>query len=387
MTNPTWSGNRKELLSVVETTGFVTDTKTTNTILSNLLLHTEGPHLSIKATDFETSIVSTVPGTTTGNFDCVVNGKALKIALDGECKEVKLVLHEDRLHVEMPDGTVTLNWFPAEDFPVISMPGGIETVSLPADKLLDALKHTETAADYSYEHPGLVGVHLEDFEGSLVVTGSDGHRLHQYNLPLQATMDSVLFGDPEKSAIKVPVIVSMKGVSLLKHLCKQKSIELGTWYSEVDDKGSPIAPRILVKSGNTVALLRPIGEAYPNFRERLQKDWTFTVKLSRKSFDSALNKVKKLCSPTGTKALVLELTEGNLKLSVVNPDIGESFVNIPVEYRRENFATCLNCYFVLDLCKTLDGDVSFSGGSGGALSGIKFENGGPKWAMLMPMKM
>src|SRR5690606_17894772 len=73
------------------------------------------------------------------------------------------------------------------------------------------------------------------------------------------------------------------------------------------------------------------------------------MSVDRTLFATAVDRVSTIASDRGGKAVKLALKEGQLELSVTNPDHGTASEELPVSFEPERFEIGFNARYLLDI--------------------------------------
>jgi DNA polymerase-3 subunit beta len=110
--------------------------------------------------------------------------------------------------------------------------------------------------------------------------------------------------------------------------------------------------------------------------------------VDRGAFATAVDRVSTIASDRGGKAVKLTLNEGQLELSVTNPDHGTASEELPVEFDGENFEIGFNARYLLDIIGQIRTDNAvFLFNDAGSPTLVR-EDGEPRALyVLMPMRV
>jgi DNA polymerase-3 subunit beta len=184
----------------------------------------------------------------------------------------------------------------------------------------------------------LNGVYFETGESNQMrMVATDGHRLSMVQRQL-----------PEVFALKRGVIVPRKGLFELRRLLDEESTgdaELG--FTETSG---------VFKRGDVVMVMRLIDGTFPDYQQVIPKEADRTVTVDRPRLLETLKRMSLLSSDRSTNAVKLELSEGNLKVTSQNPDLGDAKEEIPVTYKGQPLQIGFNARYLMDVLQVLDAD-------------------------------
>ena len=190
---------------------------------------------------------------------------------------------------------------------------------------------TMYAASVDETRYNLNGVYLEVLgdSGEIRLVATDGHRL--------ACIDREIEGDP--SALASGVIIPRKGLGELKRLVDEpdaEEIELAFG----NNSG-------LARKGDVTLVMRLIEGEFPNYNQVIPKELSRHLILPSDLLVQALRRVS-LLSSERSRAIKLELSEGQLVISSSNPDLGDAREELDVDYGGDELTIGFNARYLLD---------------------------------------
>ena len=325
----------------------IVEKKNTMPILSHFLLHAGKKGSHIIATDIETALKEPL------SLDVQKEGKLCIPAR----KLFEIVREtEGDLSFETIDETTSGGWLkvksgasefklaclPSSDFPTWPSLGDVEEITIDATVLLEMIEKTIYSAgesDTRYTLNGLL-FHVKPQDKSLVVVGTDGHRL---------AIISKELGNGIKEEKRI--IVPRKAVSELRRF-----LHISDGDSEKKIK-IHIGDKHLLFSVEPIEFLtRLIEGSYPNYENVIPKKNEKSMALGRESFSKVLRRVS-IMSKDRASAVKFDLEEGKLVVSSSSPDIGEAQEAIDVDYKGEPLSLGFNARYVLDVLGAMTSDT------------------------------
>jgi len=165
--------------------------------------------------------------------------------------------------------------------------------------------------------------------GKLRMVATDGHRL--------ALVDREVPGD--LSALANGVIIPRKGLAELKRLLDEDDAE----EVEIGFEGSSG----LARKGDVTLVMRLIEGEFPNYQQVIPSEVAVQLVVPTDQLIQALRRVV-LLSSERSRAVKLELTEGQLVVSSNNPDLGDASDELDVEYTGDGVRMGFNARYLLD---------------------------------------
>ena len=354
----------------------IVEKRNTMPILANALLEVTGKKegsLELAATDLEVGIRSSHP--------CEVAKPGRLTVSARKLHEIVRELPEERVHLEASSNAYltlrcaraefTLAGTTAEEYPSLPNFAPKSLAVVPAAVLSEMIDRTMYAASTDETRYNLNGVYVERIPetGKLRMVGTDGHRL--------AYVDRAL-GD-FTSLADTGVIIPRKGLAELKRLVDEEDadeIELGF----EGNNG-------LARKGSVALTMRLIEGEFPNYRQVIPTDRGQQLLLPTEMFTHALRRVA-LLSAERSRAVKLELSEGQMRLSSNNPDLGDAREELDIDYAGETTSIAFNARYLIDAVSAARSkEIRFAFRD--ALSPAELSPGddGDALAVVMPMRL
>jgi len=354
----------------------IVEKRNTMPILANAWLEVREKKgsLELAATDLEVGIRSSHP--------CEVAQPGRLTVSARKLHEIVRELPEETVHLEASSNAYltlrcaraefTLAGTTAEEYPSLPNFAPAAPTVVPAAVLSEMLERTMYAASTDETRYNLNGVYIERIAetGKLRMVASDGHRL--------AYVDRAL-GDGLTSLVQSGVIIPRKGLAELKRLVDEEDadeIELGF----EGNNG-------LARKGNVTLTMRLIEGEFPNYRQVIPTDHGRQLVLPTEVFAHALRRVA-LLSAERSRAVKLELSEGLLRLSSNNPDLGGAREELDIDYAGEPTSIVFNARYLLEAVSAARSkEIRF--GFRDALSPAELSpsDDGDALAVVMPMRL
>ncbi|MEZ7980336.1 MAG: DNA polymerase III subunit beta [Myxococcota bacterium] len=319
-------------------------------ILANTLIEApetgENAMLQLAATDLEVGVRSQHVANVTEAGGLTVSAKKL-FEIVRELSDEKIELEataNSYLEIRCNRSRFTLAGTAAEEYPTLPEFNPEKTVPVSSAILSAMIERTMYAASVDETRYNLNGVYLEVLNetGEIRLVATDGHRL--------ACVDRTIEGDI--SALASGVIIPRKGLGELKRLVDEddaEEIELAF----ANNSG-------LAKKGDVTLVMRLIEGEFPNYNQVIPKDLTRHLILPTDSLVQAVRRVA-LLSSERSRAVKLELSDGQLVITSNNPDLGDAREELDVDYAGEPLAIGFNAKYLLDAINAIQlKEVRFS---------------------------
>jgi DNA polymerase-3 subunit beta len=346
-------------------------------ILANALLEVSGKKegsLELAATDLEVGIRSSHPCEVAKPGRLTVSAKKLH--------EIVRELPEEKVHLEASSNAYltlrcaraefTLAGTTAEEYPSLPTIAPKSLAVVPAAVLSEMIDRTMYAASTDETRYNLNGVYVERIPetGKLRMVATDGHRL--------AYVDRAL-GDGLTSLGEAGVIIPRKGLAELKKLVDEEDADEIEFGFEGNNG--------LARKGSVTLTMRLIEGEFPNYRQVIPTERGQQLILPTEVFMHALRRVS-LLSAERSRAVKLELSEGQIRLSSNNPDLGDAREELDIDYAGEATSIAFNARYLIDaVAAARSKEIRF--GFRDALSPAELSPGDDSdaLAVVMPMRL
>jgi len=135
------------------------------------------------------------------------------------------------------------------------------------------------------------------------------------------------------------VIIPRKGLAELKRLLDEEDTE----EFEIGFEGNSG----LVRKGDVTLVMRLIEGEFPNYRQVIPQEATTHLIVPVEQLSHALRRVA-LLSAERSRAVKLDLSDGLLRLTSNNPDLGEAKEEMDVDYAGDTLSVAFNARYLMD---------------------------------------
>lgn len=321
----------------------VVERRNTIPILSNVLLRADGNTLHLKATDLDLEVFEKTPAVVEQSGATTVPAYMLYEIirkLPGG-SEVMLAVDSDTSTMKISSGRsqFTLQMLPVEDFPDISTGEFSHSFSMATGEIRKLIEHTQFAISTEETRYYLNGIflHTVEEEGNTLIraVATDGHRLARSQT-----------GAPDGSEGMPGIIIPRKAVGEIQRLVEDPDAAV---FVELSDS------KIRLSVGETVLTSKLIDGTFPDYNRVIPTGNDKELILDRETFAKAVDRVSTISSERG-RAVKLQLSEGQMVLSVNNPDSGTAEEEIAVGYTSDAIDVGFNSRYLLDITNQLSGD-------------------------------
>ena len=366
---------RSNLLKSLNHVHRVVERRNTIPILSNVLLKADGASLEMKATDLDLEITETTPAMVEQAGATTVPAHLLYdiVRKLPEGSEVMLSTDNDGNALAVISGKANfrLQCLPQSDFPELDAGLFTHTFRLDSADLKALIDRTQFAISTEETRYYLNGIYLHAVtvagKPMLRAVATDGHRL------AQSQMEA-----PEGSESMTGVIVPRKAVGEIQKLVETPDAEVTVELSDT---------KIRVTIGNVVLTSKLIDGTFPDYARVIPQANDKVLKVDRNEFAGSVDRVSTISSERG-RAVKLAIADGQLTLTVNNPDSGSATEELAVGYDRDPLEIGFNAKYLLDITNQLSGsDAVFMLADPGSPTLVRDTAGDDALYVLMPMRV
>jgi DNA polymerase-3 subunit beta len=310
--------------------------KSTLPILSNILFELEKTKLSLKVTDLDVSMTSTIDVDMQKAGSVAVPAKVFyEIVRELPDFELEVSTYENRMEIKCGAGVYKMSGFSPDDFPKLPDIHIGRQVKLDGAILCRMIKKVLFAVSRDETRPALNGVLWHTTEEGLNMVATDGHRLAK-----------IIRSDMKVGSQGKDIIVPPKVLDNLVKLMGEEPGEVGVIVNE----GS-----IVFILENSILTSRLLEGPYPNYEQVIPKDNNKRAKMDKEILLAAVRRVA-ILSNTLTHQVKFSLRKDELELLATNFDFGgEAKEVLKVSYDGDGMDIGYNAIYILDILKQSDG--------------------------------
>lgn len=338
-------GDREKLASAFQLAASIAQSKSPKEILHNVKIEVTKDKSTLMATDSEAGIRIDVDG-----IEAVTEGKALlNVSRVGQILKES---NDDRLTIESDDSRILIKGQHSEFKLPSANPDEYPTVTgfeedryheIPARLFKEMVRRTSFATDTDSTRFALGGVLLELSGEEVLAVGTDGRRLAR----MAGKGKSVGGHETMGSATIVPV---------RSLLLMERSIGDKDEVVHVASRGNDI----LIRSNRCTMYSRLLEGRYPNWRQVIpDRTDAVVIHLTVGPFYNVIRQAA-IVADQESRGLDLEFGNGSLLLSAKTADLGQSRVEMPIDYDGEEIKMKLDYRFLGDFLRVLDPETQFT---------------------------
>jgi DNA polymerase III subunit beta len=331
---------KTDLLRELQLFQGIVERKNTIPILANVLIETDGDHVTFLATDLEVGLRSRCAASVAKSGSLTLPAKKLYEIVKA-LPETDVRIEEDKNGVKVAADRFDsrMQTLPREDFPTMPDASGSVSVTLPRDILKQMVAKTQfaiTGEDTRYFLNGALFILRPD---SMSLVSTDGHRLALITVPLEK-------GKAPRTEDEVRVILPRKTL-----------LELGRLLAEGDgdiqyERGEN---HLFFDVGGRLLISRMIDGQFPAFERVIPKSNDKRVEFDRDRLTSAVKRVA-LLSNERSRAVKFTIDKGKVEITSSSPEFGEAKEALIVDYAGAPVTICFNAQYVLDFLGVIETD-------------------------------
>ena len=332
--------DQSRLSQKLQAVSAVVPTKTTLSVLSNILFTAEGNELKLTATDLDLSMTTTMPAKVEeGGRACVPAKRIGEIVRSLPPMEVKITVKNNTVRIQCGKSDFKITGADAEEFPKVTDRMAEKGFSVAADTLNTMVERVLHAVSQDLSRLALTGVLWEFEKTKFSMVATDGHRLSK-----TTRSEKVPVGDVKE------VIVPGKALQQLQRLTPDDG----------NIRISVNASYIMFDLGSTFVHSRLLEGPFPNYRPVIPAANKNKMTIERESLAQATKRVS-ILSNSLTHQIKFGLRPDAVSLSVSTPDLGEAEEEVVAAYSGPEMDIGFNANYLLDILKSMNtGDAEFA---------------------------
>ena len=354
----------------LQAVGAVVPTKTTLSILSNVLFIAENNELKLTATDLDLSMTATLPAKVEepGRV-CVPSKRIGEIVRSLRPEDVRLSVKNNAVRIQCGKSDFRINGADPEEFPKVTDHMGEKGFGVGAETLNRMVEQVIHAVSQDLSRLALTGVLWEFEKTKFSMVATDGHRLAK-----TTRSEKVPVGDVKE------VIVPGKALQQLQRLTP-------------DDGNIRISVNpsyIMFDLGNTFIHSRLLEGPFPNYRPVIPTANKNKLTVEREALAQATKRVAILANSL-THQIKFGLRPDAVALSVSTPDLGEAQEEVVAAYNGPEMDIGFNANYLIDILKSMaSDDVEFEldrADNASVMRPAKGQDGEEFFCLLMPLRI
>ena len=330
--------SRDKLLAALQIASRAASTRATLPSLGGIQLDAGDAALTLRATDTELGLSTTVhgvqlespgtvllPGRLLGDVVRSLPPGDVALAFRPEPRDVEIAASAARFH---------LRTLPSEDFP--RLPGlADDAATLPARPLGETIDRVARAASRDEVRPILTGVLFQAEGSTLTMVATDSYRLSVKHTELESPLPAAIEANvPARALRELARIIAQGGA-------EEVSLSLARNQAIFRTAGVTLSSRL-------------IEGQFPSWRQLIPESFEHEVRLPRDEMLEVTRRISQLAQRNAP--LRFAFAEGELTVAAETPEVGDASEAIPAPYSGESLEIAFNPQFVVEGIESVDGD-------------------------------
>jgi DNA polymerase III subunit beta len=308
----------------------ITEKRSLMPILSNVLMEFGKDRMTIFSTDLEVSAIGYIDYQSASEKKVVVHGRRfLEILKEMDNGDIELNVEENSLTIKQKKTEIVLSLQDPEEFPEVKEIKGYEEFDLDGHSLLEMIDKVGFAISMDETRFILTGMYMKGLEGRMVVVGTDGFRMAQYQKDIEGLKGFKGITIPKRSVSELERVISEEDTVKLR--IDEKHVQFST-------KAVTVVSRII--EGN-----------FPDY-ENVVPTNNNTVVIEKEAFLRGLKKVSTIIGKS--EPVKVDFNSGNMEIEAVS-DMGHAKETMNIEYEGETISMNFNVRFLLDVVSHTEG--------------------------------
>lgn len=321
-------------------------------ILGNILLSAKKNKLLVASTNLETSIAISVGGQVEKEGEITIPARVLADLVSNLASgQISLQSEKEQLEISAEGFSSSLSGMNSSDFPSVPINLGKETIKLAKDDFITAVSQVSFAASIDETRPVLTGVLFIFEKGNLSLIATDGFRLSQKRLSLNA----------QKKQKAQRIILPRSALSELSRLSTEEE-EISFSFRDKDNQ-------VVFGLLNAILSSRVLEGEFPNFEKIIPKSSNYKVDLDKEEMLRAV-RLASVFARDSANIVKLAIKKGSVEFSAESAQAGQQKTQVDAKVKGEisksGFEISFNYRFLEDFLNAVQGEevqIEFSSSS------------------------
>ena len=327
--------NRNDLLKAIGIVSKAVSTRTTMTILQDILLDAEGGELTLVGNDLDLGIQTRIEAVVRGEGTVCVNAKLFSEMIRRLPDEDVKLSTDDRsqMTIECGHSKFTISTMPGEDFPRLPEVEASQEILLDQVVLKNMIANTifSIAAENS-GRPVLTGELMDIRDGYLYIVAVDGFRISMQRTKIQSNEN-------------MKVVIPGKAMNEIKNILESEEDSL--------IKISFTGKHALFSMNNTIVLTRLLEGTFLNYERNLAMEFKSRLTVNRRELLESVDRAALVSRESKNNPIRLDIQEDTLVITS-NADKGTSHEEITIQMDGEPVEIAFNPKYYLEALKSID---------------------------------
>ena len=306
-------------------------------ILEDFLFDIKGNELTIASSNLETSIITKLEVVSDEDGKIAIPAKILLDTLKAlPDQPITITVDNEVNGVEIKSsyGKYRLAGDSPEDFPDIPVEEHVDSITINAGNLLDAINRTVFATSNDELRLAMTGVYVQVDFNKIIFVATDAHKLVKY------TFSTI------ETDITSSFILPSKALQLLKSAI----------FNEEEVTISFNKKNAFFSFGDQRIICRLVDAKYPDYNAVIPVENPFTLTLNRKDFQNSLKRIAIYANKT-TNQVLLNISDSSVTISAQDLDFSnEATETFSCSYDGDPMTIGFNAKFLIEMLGVIESD-------------------------------
>lgn len=329
--------DRAQFSAAFQTAASAVPARTPKDVLRNVYMHLGSNGVELVGTDQEVAIRCQVSGvTTTSTGEALLpTSRVSSILRELQDDQFDIEVEEQKLTVKAPSSQFRLSSEDPRDFPPVPEFEESDYFKISAAVFRQIIRRTSFATDVESTRYALGGLLLEFEDGRVTVAATDSRRL----AVASAACESEGSPQPPEKTTVIPT----RAMALL-----ERSIDADAEFVDIAVRENDV----LMRSGHNVIYSRLVEGRFPKYRDVIPKSGAVSIPLAAGPFHAAVRQAQ-IVTDEESRGVDFLFANSQLTLSSRAQDVGDSKIELPIEYEHEDIRITFDPRYVADFLKVL----------------------------------
>ncbi len=323
--------------SAFQTAASAVPVRTPKDVLRNVYMHVSSSGVELVGTDQEVAIRFSVDGvTTTSTGEALLpTARVSSILRELQDDQFDINVEEQSLTLKAAGSQFRLSSEDPRDFPPVPEFNDSDYFRIPASVFRQIIRRTSFATDVESTRYALGGLLLEFEDGKVTVAATDSRRL------AVATAACECEGSPK--APEKTTVVPTRAMALL-----ERSIDADAEFVDVAVHEN----EVLMRTGRCIIYSRLVEGRFPKYQDVIPDSGSVSIPLTASPFHAAVRQAQ-IVTDEESRGVDFVFADALMTLSSRAQDVGESKVELPIEFDHEEIRITFDPRYVADFLKVL----------------------------------
>jgi len=312
--------------------------RTPKDILRNVYLHLDSNGVQLVGTDQEVAIRYEVDGVTTSSTgDALLpNQRVSSILRELQDDEFEISVEDQAMTLQAASSRFRLSSEDPREFPPVPEFNESDYFRVPSGVFRQMIRRTAFATDVESTRYALGGILLEFDDDRVTLAATDSRRL--------AVASAACESEGSPSIPDRATVIPTRAMSLLERSIddQQECVDIAVRDNDV-----------IMRTGRCAIYSRLVEGRFPKYRDVIPKNVAITVPMSVGPFHAAVRQ-SQIITDEESRGVDFQFNDNTLKLSSRAQDVGESSVELPIEFTSDEIRITFDPRYVSDFLKVLN---------------------------------